>query len=55
MEELIPKELKYNLHYGKVRGDVLPPLQGTMGTNDPQGMASLDPKGLIHRIYVGDH
>ena len=25
----------------------------SMGTNDPQGMASLDPRGLIGRIYVG--
>ena len=23
--------------------------------NDPQGVASLDPSGLIDRIYVGDH
>ena len=27
----------------------------SMGANDPQGMASLDPRGLIGRIYVGDH
>ena len=26
---MIPKETKYNLHYGKVRGDVLPPPHGT--------------------------
>ena len=26
---MIPKEMKYNLHYGKVRGDVLPPPHGT--------------------------
>ena len=26
-----------------------------MGANDPQGMASLDPRVLICRIYVGDH
>ena len=26
-----------------------------MGANDPRGMASLDPRGLIGRIYVGDH
>ena len=24
----------------------------SMGTNDPQGMASLDPRGLIGRIYI---
>ena len=24
-----PKEMKYNLHYGKVRGDILPPPHGT--------------------------
>ena len=27
----------------------------SMGANDPLGMASLDPKGLIGRIYVGGH
>ena len=27
----------------------------SMGANDPQGVASLDPMGLIGRIYVGDH
>ena len=26
----------------------------SMGANDPQGMAGLDPRGLIGRIYVGD-
>ena len=26
---MIPKEMKYNLHYGDVRGDVLPPPHGT--------------------------
>ena len=26
-----------------------------MGANDPWGMASLDPRGLIGRIYVVDH
>ena len=26
-----------------------------MGANDPRGMASLGPRGLIGRIYVGDH
>ena len=26
-----------------------------MGAYDPQGMASLDPRDLIGRIYVGDH
>ena len=25
MDPVIPKEMKYNLHYGEVRGDVLPP------------------------------
>ena len=29
MGPMIPKETKYNLHYGKVRGDVLPPPHGT--------------------------
>ena len=29
MVPMIPKEMKYNLHYGKVRGDVLPPPHGT--------------------------
>ena len=27
----------------------------SMGANDPWGVASLDPRGLIGRIYVGDH
>ena len=27
----------------------------SMGDNDPQGMASLDPRGLTGRIYVGNH
>ena len=27
----------------------------SMGVNDPQGVASLGPRGLIGRIYVGDH
>ena len=27
----------------------------SMGANDPRGVASLDPSGLIYRIYVGDH
>ena len=26
-----------------------------MGANDPRGVASLDPRSLIGRIYVGDH
>ena len=25
------------------------------GVNDPWGMASLDPRGMVGRIYVGDH
>ena len=27
----------------------------SMGANDPLGMANLDPRGLIGRIYEGDH
>ena len=27
----------------------------SMEANDPWGMASLSPRGLIGRIYVGDH
>ena len=26
-----------------------------MGANEPQGVANLDPRGLIGRIYIGDH
>ena len=26
-----------------------------MGANDPKGMANLDPRGIVGRIYVGDH
>ena len=29
MGPIIPKEMKYNLHYGKVREDILPPPHGT--------------------------
>ena len=27
----------------------------SMGDNDPQGVASLDPRGLTGSIYVEDH
>ena len=27
----------------------------SMGANDPWGMASLDPRGMVGSIYVGDH
>ena len=27
----------------------------SMGANNPWGMANLDPRGLIGRIYVEDH
>ena len=26
-----------------------------MRTNDPPGVANLDPRGMVGRIYVGDH
>ena len=26
-----------------------------MGANDPQGAASLDHRGMVGRIFVGDH
>ena len=29
MGPMIPKEMEYNLHYGKIRGDVLPTPKGT--------------------------
>ena len=25
-----------------------------MGANDPRGVANLDPRGMVGRIYVGD-
>ena len=28
MGQMIQKEMEYNLHYGKVRGDILPPPHG---------------------------
>ena len=31
------------------------PYYKSMGDNDPQGVANLDPKGMIGRIYVGYH
>ena len=27
----------------------------SMGAYDPKGMASSDPRGMVGRIYVGDH
>ena len=27
----------------------------SMGVNDPGGMANLYPRGMVGRIYVGDH
>ena len=27
----------------------------SMGVNDPQGMANFDPRGMVGRIYEGDH
>ena len=27
----------------------------SVGVNDPRGMANLDPRGMVGRIYVGDH
>ena len=27
----------------------------SMGANDPRGTANLDPRGMVGRIYVGDH
>ena len=31
-----------------------PPLYKSMGAIDPWGVASLDPKALTGRVYVGD-
>ena len=27
----------------------------SMGANDPWGVVNLDPRGMVGRIYVGDH
>ena len=27
----------------------------SMGANEPWGVANLDPRGMVGRIYVGDH
>ena len=27
----------------------------SMGANNPLGVANLDPRGMVDRIYVGDH
>ena len=32
MGPMISKEMKYNLHYGDVRGDILPPPHATVAT-----------------------
>ena len=43
-------------HYGFRKDDFLSFFHyKSMGANDPQGVASLDPRVLICRIYVGDH
>ena len=26
-----------------------------MGANEPRGVVNLDPRGMVGRIYVGDH
>ena len=26
-----------------------------MGANEPRGVANLDPRGMVGRIFVGDH
>ena len=26
-----------------------------MGANEPEGVANLDPRGMVGMIYVGDH
>ena len=26
-----------------------------MGANEPRGVANLDPRGMVSRIYEGDH
>ena len=26
-----------------------------MGVNEPRGVVNLDPRGMVGRIYVGDH
>ena len=27
----------------------------SMGVNDPPGIANLDPRGMVGKIYIGDH
>ena len=27
----------------------------SMGANEPRGVANIDPRGMVGRIYVGDH
>ena len=27
----------------------------SMGANEPQSVANLDPRGMVGRVYVGDH
>ena len=43
-------------HHGFGEEDFLSfPHYKSMGDNDSRGMAGLDPRDLIGRIYVGDH
>ena len=34
---------------------IFPIIRKSMGTKDPEGLANLEPRGIVGMIYVGDH
>ena len=52
MGPMIQKEMKYNLHYGNVRGDVLPPPHGTTPAAPDYKLSSLYGLHSKHLLVV---
>ena len=43
-------------HHGFIKEDVLSfSYYKSVGANDPWGVANLDPRDMVGRIYIGDH
>ena len=52
---VIPKEIKYNLHYGDVRGDVLQPPHGTNIRNLPISIPQIDLYNMNAHTIFGEN
>ena len=50
MGPVIPKEMKYNLHYGKVRGDVV--LDIFVTSNPKTNLRSLSAHGSLYSVGI---